>query len=96
MVLRVTYGTFETLVAEAERARVALENAIMDMNRTVTGQLTEGWQGAAKESYVASQQQWDIAANDLYQVLVSVEKTLQNCEIAYANMETQNTAMFAK
>lgn len=86
--LKVTYATLESLGNQANRARVALETTVEDMNSALNRVIPGAWAGQGFEAFASAYGQYIQAANGIHQILLDIEKTLVTCELRYAETES--------
>lgn len=86
--------TFETIAQASQSVNQTQNNLNQKLQdlQSMLRPIVSDWTGASAEAYQAKQRQWDMAQQDLNQVLAQVSKVLETAHDAYRQTESSNTS----
>jgi early secretory antigenic target protein ESAT-6 len=90
-IIQVNYGAMDAGVQQIRGTHSRLQAMFEDLQAQVA-QLSGTWDGTAKESYLAVQQNWNIVNQSLHEVLTQMGTGVDVANTNFQSAETTNTS----
>ncbi|MFC5064200.1 WXG100 family type VII secretion target [Actinomycetospora atypica] len=84
--IKVSFGALDTAVADVQGGARAMEQRMQQLRADVAPMLST-WDGAARESYAAAQQQWDAGWAELQDALAQLGQATAGANQGYTDVE---------
>lgn len=91
--LVVNFAALSQASGDISRAISALTSSLSDLESQAKP-LVATWEGSARDAYLARQQQWNKASQDLTQILNEIKKKLDESAVDFAATEKRNERRF--
>jgi len=84
--IKVSFGALDTAVADVQGGARAMEQRMAQLRSDIAPMLST-WDGAARESYAAAQQQWDAGWDELQAALAQLGQATAGANQGYDETE---------